>query len=63
MNVNEQLPPLPATFHQSFSQMIETIEAEIKKEKLLVKKIRDSIEDLFSEEERISKMFDYHYGG
>ncbi|WP_078435421.1 DUF6792 domain-containing protein [Metabacillus halosaccharovorans] len=63
INVNEQLPPLPATFNQSFSQMIETIEADIEKEKLLVKKIRDSIEDLFSEEERISKMFDYRYGG
>jgi len=63
MNVNEQLPPLPTTFNQSFSQMIETIEAEIEKEKLLVKKIRDSIEDLFSEEERISNLFDYHYGG
>ncbi|TXC92671.1 hypothetical protein FS935_00205 [Metabacillus litoralis] len=62
INVNEHLPPLPASYHQSFSQMIQTIQSEIEKEKLLVKKIRDSIEDLFSEEEKISNMFDYHYG-
>ncbi|WP_226669691.1 DUF6792 domain-containing protein [Metabacillus litoralis] len=62
INVNEHLPPLPASYHQSFSQMIQTIQSEIEKEKWLVKKIRDSIEDLFSEEEKISNMFDYHYG-
>ena len=43
--------------------MIEAIEGEIEKEKVLVKKIRDSIEELFSEEEKITKMFDYQYGG
>ncbi|APH05006.1 DUF6792 domain-containing protein [Bacillus weihaiensis] len=63
INVNEELLPLPASFHQSFSQMIDTIQGEIEKEKMLVKKIRDSIEDLFAEEEKISNMFDYHYGG
>jgi len=63
INVNEQLFPFPSKINESFSHMIETIEGEIEKEKVLVKKIRDSIEELFSEEEKIAKMFDYQYGG
>ncbi|MDL4840541.1 DUF6792 domain-containing protein [Aquibacillus rhizosphaerae] len=63
INVQEDLPSLPTSFSLSFQQLINNMEYELEKEKDLVKRIRDSIEDYFKEEERIAKMFDYAYGG
>ncbi|MDQ0231219.1 DUF6792 domain-containing protein [Metabacillus malikii] len=58
VNIHEYIPAMPATISQTFDQMIMTAEQDLEEEWELVKKMRESIEELFEREEMITKIFD-----
>ncbi|WP_226680871.1 DUF6792 domain-containing protein [Sutcliffiella horikoshii] len=58
INVHEFIRPLDPMFQDSFEGMYHYLREEIEKAKAMISRVRKSIEDLFEEDQNISKLFE-----
>jgi ElaB/YqjD/DUF883 family membrane-anchored ribosome-binding protein len=58
INVHEYIRPLDPMFQDSFEGMYHYLREEIEKAKAMITRVRKSIEDLFEEDQSISKLFE-----
>lgn len=58
INVHEFIRPLDPMFQDSFEGMYHYLREEIEKSKAMIGRVRKSIEELFEEDQSISKMFE-----
>lgn len=58
INVHEFIRPLDPMFQDSFEGMYHYLREEIEKAKAMIGRVRKSIEDLFEEDQNISKLFE-----
>ncbi|MEA3321775.1 MAG: DUF6792 domain-containing protein [Bacillota bacterium] len=58
INVHEYIRPLDPMFQDSFEGMYHYLREEIEKAKAMITRVRKSIEDLFEEDQNISKLFE-----
>ncbi len=58
INVHEFIRPLDPMFQDSFEGMYHYLREEIEKSKAMIGRVRNSIEELFEEDQNISKLFE-----
>ncbi|UAL48896.1 hypothetical protein K7887_08190 [Sutcliffiella horikoshii] len=58
INVHEFIRPLDPMFQDSFEGMYHYLREEIEKNKAMISRVRNSIEELFEEDQSISKLFE-----